>query len=92
MADTTETLIATFICCADHDHATDPACEYKAEKFERPLTAAEIADREASAKAFADQQAADEAAAKAAAEAKASAEAKLAALGLTGDEIAALTK
>lgn len=92
MADTIETPMATFICCADHDHATDPACEYKAAVFQRPFTAEEIADREAAAKAFAEKQAADEAAAKAVAEAKASAEAKLAALGLTADEIAALSK
>ena len=59
---------------------------------ERPLTAEEIAQREADAAAFAAQQAEREAAEAAAAEAKASAEAKLAALGLTADEIAALSK
>ena len=57
-----------------------------------PLTAEEIADMQAAAaKAEADRVAA-EAEAQAAAEAKASAQAKLAALGLTADEIAALSK
>jgi len=56
------------------------------------LTAEEIAQREADAAAFAVEQAAREAAEAAAAEAKASAQSKLAALGLTADEIAALSK
>ena len=56
------------------------------------LTDAEIAQREADAAASAAEQAAREAAAVATAEAKASAQAKLAALGLTADEIAALSK
>ena len=56
------------------------------------LTDAEIAQMEADAAAFAAEQAEREAAAQAAAEAKASAQAKLAALGLTADEIAALSK
>jgi len=59
---------------------------------ERPLTAAEIAQREADAAAYAVAKAEEEAAAAVVAEAKASAEAKLAALGLTSDEIAALSK
>jgi len=54
------------------------------------LTAEEIAQREADAAAFAEIEAAEEAAAQAKTDAKASAEAKLAALGLTADEIAAL--
>ena len=54
------------------------------------LTAEELAQREADAVASAAQKALDDAAAQAKAEAKASAEAKLAALGLTADEIAAL--
>ena len=62
------------------------------EVTERPLTEAEIAQREADAAAYATAKAAEEAAAAAAATAKASAEAKLAALGLTADEIAALSK
>lgn len=62
------------------------------EVIERPLTAEEIAQNEANAAAWAEQKAAEEAAAEAAAEAKASAQAKLAALGLTADEIAALSK
>ena len=57
-----------------------------------PLTAEEIAQREADAATFAAEQAAREAAEAAAAEAKASAQSKLAALGLTADEIAALSK
>ena len=56
------------------------------------LTDAEIAQMEADAAAFATAEAAREAAEAAAAEAKASAQAKLAALGLTSDEIAALSK
>ena len=62
------------------------------EVTEIPLSAEEIAQREADATAFAAEQAAREAAEAAAAEAKASAQAKLAALGLTADEIAALSK
>ena len=58
---------------------------------ERELTAAEIAQREADAVAFATAKAAEDAAKAAAATAKASAQAKLAALGLTADEIAALS-
>lgn len=55
-----------------------------------PLTAEEIAQRETDALAYAEQKAIQEAEELAKAEAKASAEAKLAALGLTADEIAAL--
>jgi hypothetical protein len=57
-----------------------------------PLTAEEIAQREADAIAYAERKATEEAEAEAVAEAKASANAKLAALGLTAEEIAALTK
>ena len=56
------------------------------------LTDAEIAQREADAAAWAIQKAEEDAKAAAEAEAKASAQAKLAALGLTADEIAALSK
>jgi hypothetical protein len=56
------------------------------------LTAEEIAQREADAIAAAEAKALEEAAAQAAAEAKASAQSKLAALGLTAEEIAALGK
>jgi hypothetical protein len=56
------------------------------------LTDAEIAQMEADATAWAVQKAEEDAAAQATAEAKASAQAKLAALGLTADEIAALSK
>jgi hypothetical protein len=56
------------------------------------LTAEEIAQRETDAAAYAVEQAARDAAAAAKAAAKASGESKLAALGLSADEIAALTK
>jgi hypothetical protein len=59
---------------------------------EVPLTGEEIAQREADAEAAATAQAEEEAADAAAAVAKESAQSKLAALGLTADEIAALTK
>ena len=54
------------------------------------LTAEEVAQREVDAAAYAIQQAEREAAEAAKADAKLSAQAKLAALGLTGEEIAAL--
>jgi len=54
------------------------------------LTDAEVAQREADAAAYAAQKAEQDAAEAAKAAAKASAEAKLAALGLSADEIAAL--
>jgi len=54
------------------------------------LTDEEVAQREADAAKFAEIKAAEEAAEAAKAAAKASAEAKLAALGLSADEIAAL--
>lgn len=57
---------------------------------ELPLTTEELAQREEIAAAFAATQAEEEAAAAAKAAAKASAEAKLAAIGLTPEEIAAL--
>lgn len=57
------------------------------EVTERPLTAEEIAARVAEAEVFAAEQAAREAAE---AEAKAAAEAKLAALGLTAEDLKAL--
>ena len=56
------------------------------------LTDEEVAQREADAAAFAIEQAEREATAAAKAAAKASAEAKLASLGLTPEEVAALTK
>lgn len=56
------------------------------------LTDEEVAQREADAAAFAIEQAEREAAEAAKAAAKASAEAKLAALGLTAEEVAALVK
>jgi hypothetical protein len=56
------------------------------------LTDAEVAQREADAAAYAAQKAEQDAAEAAKAAAKASGESKLAALGLSADEIAALTK
>lgn len=55
-----------------------------------PLTAEEIAQREADAIAFAERKAQEDAEIQAKADAKASAEAKLSALGLSAEEIAAL--
>jgi hypothetical protein len=57
-----------------------------------PLTAQEIADMETARVAAEDQRAAAEAEAATVAAAKESANAKLAALGLTAEEIAALSK
>ena len=57
-----------------------------------PLTAEEIADLETARVAAEDQRAAADAAAAVVAAAKESANAKLTALGLTAEEIAALTK
>ena len=54
------------------------------------LTSEEISQREADAAAYAEQEALRQAEAEAKAQAKSSAEAKLASLGLTPDEIAAL--
>jgi hypothetical protein len=62
------------------------------EVTERLLTAEELAQREVDAAAYAVEQAEREAVAAAAQAAKESAQSKLAALGLTADEITALTK
>lgn len=62
------------------------------EVTEVPLTAAEIQQRELDAIAAATAKAEADALAEAAADAKASAQAKLSALGLTPEEIAALSK
>ena len=35
---TDETPTKIIVCCADHDHANDPACEIKAESVIVPLT------------------------------------------------------
>jgi hypothetical protein len=70
---------------------TEVNCE-TGEVTVRPLTAEEISQREADAAAFATEQAEREAAAEALAAAKASAQAKLSELGLSADEIAALSK
>jgi hypothetical protein len=83
----TEILTTLEICCCGN-------CETEGHSKEvtRPLTAEEIANREAEALLAAERKAESEASAAANAEAKASAEAKLSALGLTAEEIAALTK
>ena len=62
------------------------------EVTERPLTSEELAQLEADAQAYESQKAAEEAAKAATEAAKASAQAKLAALGLTSEEIDALSK
>ncbi len=62
------------------------------EVIERPLTSEEIAANEAAAATAEAERVAQEALALAAEQAKASAVAKLASLGLTPDEISALTK
>jgi hypothetical protein len=62
------------------------------EVVERPLTAEELAQREADAAAYAEAKAEREATEAATLAAKESANAKLEALGLTAEEIAALTK
>ena len=62
------------------------------EVIERPLTAEELAQREVDAAAYAVAQAERAATEAAALAAKESANAKLAALGLTAEEIAALSK
>ena len=62
------------------------------EVTERPLTTEEIAQREVDAAAYAVAKAERDAEAAAAQAAKESAQSKLAALGLTADEITALTK
>ena len=80
----------TVACCANHDHATDPSCEIGAKEAIIELTDAEIAQREADAAVEEARQAERTAAAETQAAFKASAQAKLAALGLTADEIAAL--
>lgn len=69
--------------------AIEVNCE-TGEVVERPLSLEEIAQHEADAAAYAAEQATRQAEAEAKAIAKASAEAKLAALGLTAEEIAAL--
>lgn len=75
----------TEICC-------DSTCPNYNTPQEIELTDAEVAALEAQAAAFAEAEAEREEKATAEAEAKASAQAKLTALGLTAEEIAALTK
>ena len=83
----TETLTALEVCCCGNC-----ATAGHPKEVIRPLTAAEITQRNADAAASAEARAAAEAEAAAVAEAKASANAKLKALGLSDEEIAALSK
>ena len=76
----TETLTKIVVDCSTGEQTTVP------------LTVEEIAQRELDAQAYAEQQALAEAEAVAIAAAKASAEEKLAALGLSAEEISALSK
>lgn len=80
-----EILTALEVCCCGN-------CEASGHQKEviRPLTAEEIAQREADATAAEQRKAQEDADAAAKAAAKASANAKLAALGLSAEEIAAL--
>ena len=80
------------VCCADHDHAVDPACEITAESVIVPLTPDEIAANKAAAEQAAADQAVRDAEAAELAATKESANAKLKALGLSDAEIAALSK
>ena len=68
----TETLTAIEVCCCGNC-----AAEGHEKEIVRPLTAEEVAQREADAAAFAEMRAAEEAAAEAKAALKASAKAKL---------------
>ena len=83
----TETLTALEVCCCGNC-----AAQGHPKEVIRPLTAAEITQRNADAAAYAVEQAARDAETAAKAAAKASAEAKLSALGLTAEEVAALVK
>lgn len=71
--------------------AIEVNCE-TGEVIERPLTAEELAANEAAAAEAQARRHEEEVAAQAVADAKASAQAKLAALGLSAEEIAALSK
>jgi GAF domain-containing protein len=81
----TEALTRVEVCC-------DPACPNHNVQQIIELTAEEVAQMEALAAQAAQEQATREAEAAAVAAAKEAAHAKLAALGLTADEIAALSK
>lgn len=82
----------TTVCCGGCEEQTGTKCGMCFIPVEVELTDAEIAQMEAD-RVAAEARKAEEDAAKAAAEAaKASAQAKLAALGLTAEEIAALSK
>jgi len=81
----TETLTALEVCCCGNC-----ATAGHPKEVIRPLTAAEITQRNADAAAAATRKAEEDAAATAKATAKASANAKLKALGLSDAEIAAL--
>lgn len=82
----TEILTKAIICCCGN-------CELEGHEKEQiiPLTNEEIAQRELDIAKFAEEKALLEAEKQAQIEAKASAQAKLTALGLTAEEIAALS-
>ena len=83
----TETLTALEVCCCGNC-----ATAGHPKEVIRPLTAAEITQRNADAAAYATRKAEDDAAAEATAAAKASGLTKLMALGLTEAEANALVK
>jgi len=83
----TDTPMAVEVCCCGNCEA-----EGHEQSTTRPLTAEEIAAKEAAAAQAAEDKAAAEAEAAAVAAAKESANAKLKALGLSDAEIAALSK
>lgn len=65
------------VCCANHDHAVDPACDIQAESVIVPLTPDEIAANKAAAEQAAIEAKAQADAAESLAALKASAKAKL---------------
>ena len=65
------------VCCADHDHSADPACDIRAESVIVPLTPDEIAANKAAAEQAAIEAKAQADAAESLAALKASAKAKL---------------
>ena len=82
----------TEICCGGCEEQTGTKCGHCFEPIEVELTDAEVAQMEADRVAFEAQKAVEDQAKADAEAAKASAQAKLAALGLTAEEIAALSK
>lgn len=81
----------TEICCGGCEEQTGTKCGHCFEPIEVELTDAEVAQLEADRIAFEAQKAIEDQAKADAEAAKGSAQAKLAALGLTSEEIAALS-